>query len=262
MTPDAALAALQFHDGILIRPLRRGPLAHSWLVELAGERAVLRIDQPAAAAMGLDRAAEFAQLEAVAAAGLGPAPIMADPARGLLLRRHVEGEPWQAADLGQAANLDRAAALLRRVHSAQITAPALDLHAALERYARLAGPEARGLADTARRQLDSCRDPQSALVFCHNDPVADNFVAGSESAGPLWLIDWEYSGFNEFWFDLAVVLVHHELPVSLAARLLKAYFGRVPSAEEAQRLADWGDFYASLARLWGAALQRCSANHP
>ena len=262
MTPDAALGSLHVTSGTVIHSLRRSPLAHSWLVECSGERAVLRIDQPAAAAMGLDRAAEFARLEALAAAGLGPAPIAADPERGLLLRRHIEGRAWQAADLRSPANLERAAALLRRAHGVQIDAPPLDLNVAIELYARLAGAGATGLAETAVSQLARCRDPRAPQVFCHNDPVAANFVAGPGAAGQLWLIDWEYSGFNEFWFDLAVVLRHHELPAALAGTFLRAYFGRPAAAAEVQRLADWCTFYASLARLWVAALGTCSANHP
>lgn len=271
MTAAEALAQLATKCGVegatharLIQPLRHSSLADSWLVEWAGERAVLRIDQPAAAAMGLDRAAEFARLEAVAAVGLGPSPIAADPERGLLLRRHVEGSVWQTTDLHQAANLERIAGLLRQVHSAQIAAPVLDLGAAVSRYADLAGPGSAGLAETARSRLANCQDPRAPRVFCHNDPVAGNFVAGLDPGpGPspgqratdqLWLIDWEYSGFNEFWFDLAVVLGHHELSAPLAQGFLKAYFGRPPTAAEEQRLAGWGTFYVSLSRLWSAAL--------
>lgn len=262
MTPEAALAGLHVTGGTVIQPLRRSPLAHSWLVECAGERAVLRIDQPAAAAMGLERSAEFARLEAVAAAGLGPAPIAADPQRGLLLRRYVEGRVWQAAELWQPTTLERAAALLRRVHGVPVTAPALDLYAAIDRYARLAGPEASPLAAAAARQLARCRDPRAPLVFCHNDPVADNFVAAPGAVGQLWLIDWEYSGFNEFWFDLAVVLGHHELPAALAGGFLGAYLGRPAAPGEVQRLADWCTFYASLAGLWVAALEKYTTSHP
>lgn len=265
MTPEVALAALHIDDSRLIRALACSPLAQSWLVECAGERAVLRIDRPAAAAMGLDRAAEFAHLVAVASAGLGLPPIAADPVRGLLLRRHIEGRAWQAADLSQVAKLEEAAALLRRVHFAQIDAPALDLGAAVERYADLAGAGSTGLAEAARTRLERCRDPQAPLVFCHNDPVADNFVAGPgepEAAGQLWLIDWEYSGFNEFWFDLAVVVRHHELSSPLAGDFLEAYLGRPATEAEGQRLTDWCTFYSSLARLWAAALKTYSKNHP
>ncbi|MCB1597150.1 MAG: phosphotransferase family protein [Gammaproteobacteria bacterium] len=262
MRPETALAALHVTGGTVIRSLQLGPLAHSWLVEYGDERAVLRIDQPAAAAMGLDRAAEFARLAAVASVGLGPPPIAAEPAQGLLLRRHIEGRAWRATDLRSLAKLQRAAVLLRRVHGVQVTAGVLDLQAAVDRYARLAGPEASPLAAAAASQLARCRDPRAALVFCHNDPVADNFVAAPGSAGRLWLIDWEYSGFNEFWFDLAVVLGHHELPAARAGGFLGAYFGRPAAPAEVQRLADWCTFYASLARLWFAALERYSANHP
>lgn len=235
----------------LLQPLHLGPLAHSWLLEYGDEQAVLRIDQPAAAAMGLDRAAEFAQLAAVAAAGFGPAPIAVDAAQGLLLRPHVVGRAWQAADLGQAANLQRAAALLRRVHGAQIDAPPLDLQAAIDRYARLAGSSAADQAETCRVLLARCRDPRAPLVFCHNDPVAGNFVAAH---GTLSLIDWEYSGFNELWFDLAVVSGQHDLPAPLVHGLLEAYLWRPPTAADSETLARWVIFYRGLVSLWQSAL--------
>jgi thiamine kinase-like enzyme len=266
MSPEAALEFLCVAGGTVLHPLRHGPLADSWLVEVAGERAVLRIDQPAAAAMGLDRAAEFARLKVVAAAGLGPAPIAADPGRGLLLRRYIEGSVWQPGDLQQPARLAQAAILLRNAHSVAIERPSpdlvLDLAAAVERYAGLAGQEGARLAETTRHLLASCQDPGARRVFCHNDPVADNFVAGPGPAGRLWLIDWEYSGFNEFWFDLAVVVTHHALPPLLARDFLGAYLGHPPTGAELHRLAAWCSFYASFAELWFVTLAKYSANHP
>ena len=266
MTPEAALAFLRAKDAAVLHPLRHSPLADSWLVEVAGERAVLRIDQPAAAVMGLDRAAEFARLKAVAAAGLGPAPIAVDPGRGLLLRRHIEGSVWQPADLQQPAKLAQAAKLLCHAHSVDIESPspglALDLAAAVERYAGLAGQGGTMLAETTRHLLATCQDPGVRRVYCHNDPVADNFVAAPGPAGRLWLIDWEYSGFNEFWFDLAVVVAHHELPPALARDFLGAYLGRPPTAAELHRLAAWCSFYVKFAELWLMTLATYSANHP
>lgn len=239
----------------LLHPLQSSPLAHSWLVDLAGEQAVLRIDQPAAKAFGLDRSAEFARLGAIAAAGLGPPPIAVDAAQGLLLRPHVAGCAWQAADLGQAANLQRAAALLRRVHRVQLDAPPLDLQAAISRYARLAGPHAVAQAETCRALLARCQDPRAPLVFCHNDPVAGNFVMAPVTAsGALWLIDWEYSGFNEFWFDLAVVSGQHDLPEPGVRSLLEAYLQRPPTAADSETLARWVSFYRGLVSLWQGAL--------
>jgi aminoglycoside phosphotransferase (APT) family kinase protein len=241
----------------LLRPLHLGPLAHSWLLEYGDEQAVLRIDQPAAKALGLDRAAEFARLAAIAAAGLGPPPIAVDAAQGLLLRRHVAGRAWQAADLGQAANLQRAAALLRQVHALPIAAPPLDLQAAIDRYARLAGPNAAAQAATCRALLAACQDPRAPQVFCHNDPVAGNFVT---TPGALRLIDWEYSGFNEFWFDLAVVSGQHELPEPRVWGLLEAYLQRPPTAADCATLARWVAFYRALVSLWQGALPALPRN--
>lgn len=262
MTPtDALTRLLSGHTEAgamrtrLLQPLHLGPLAHSWLLEYGDQQAVLRIDQPAAKSLGLDRAAEFARLQAVAAAGLGPPPIAVDAAQGLLLRPHVAGCAWQAADLGQAANLQRAAALLRRVHRVQLDAPPLDLQAAISRYARLAGPHAVAQAETCRALLARCQDPRAPLVFCHNDPVAGNFVMAPVTAsGALWLIDWEYSGFNEFWFDLAVVSGQHDLPEPGVRSLLEAYLQRPPTAADSETLARWVSFYRGLVSLWQGAL--------
>lgn len=235
----------------LLRPLHLGPLAHSWLLEYGDREAVLRIDQPAAKPLGLDRAAEFARLEAIAAVGLGPVPIAMDAVQGLLLRPHVAGRAWQAGDLGQAANLQRAAALLRRVHTSRIDAPPLDLKAAIDRYARLAGPNAAVQAESCRVLLAGCQDPGAQQVFCHNDPVAGNFVT---APGSLWLIDWEYSGFNELWFDLAVVSGQHDLPAPLVRGLLEAYLQHPPTAADIELLARWVIFYRSLVSLWQSAV--------
>jgi thiamine kinase-like enzyme len=174
-----------------------------------------------------------------------------DAARGLLLRPHVAGCAWQAADLGEKANLQGAAALLRRVHAARIDAPPLELQAAISRYAQLAGPQAAAQAETCRALLARCQDPRALRVFCHNDPVAGNFVT---APGALWLIDWEYSGFNEFWFDLAVVSVQHALPEPRVRDLLEAYFQRPPTASDCTTLARWADFYRGLVSLWQNAL--------
>jgi thiamine kinase-like enzyme len=163
----------------------------------------------------------------------------------------VAGRAWQAADLGQAANLQRAAALLRQVHALQIAAPPLDLQAAIDRYARLAGPSAAVQAETCRAWLARCQDPRAPLVFCHNDPVAGNFVT---APGALCLIDWEYSGFNEFWFDLAVVSGQHALPEPRLRDLLEAYLQRPPTAADCEILARWATFYRSLVSLWQSAL--------
>ncbi|MBL8225634.1 MAG: hypothetical protein JNM50_09905, partial [Chromatiales bacterium] len=105
MTPAHALELLGRR--LRGRPvlLRDGPLAMSWRVQLPGEgMAVLRVDHGAAplsraTALGLDRALEYRLLGQLAPVGLAPAPLAADPGRGLLLRAWVPGPTWDERPL-------------------------------------------------------------------------------------------------------------------------------------------------------------------
>jgi thiamine kinase-like enzyme len=59
------------------------------------------------------------------------------------------------------------------------------------------------------------------LVFGHNDLLAANFI---DDGDRLWLVDWEYAGFNSPLFDLGGLASNSEMPPPLRERLLEAYF--------------------------------------
>jgi thiamine kinase-like enzyme len=61
------------------------------------------------------------------------------------------------------------------------------------------------------------------VVFGHNDLLAANFIDTGER---LWLIDWDYAGFNSPLFDLANLASNNGLTEEDEAWLLQNYFGR------------------------------------
>jgi len=67
-----------------------------------------------------------------------------------------------------------------------------------------------------------------SLVFGHNDLLAANFIDDGER---IWLIDWDYAGFNSPLFDLGGLASNSELSPTLEARLLELYFESEPSEE-------------------------------
>lgn len=222
-------------------------------VAVDGRQAVLRVDGPGAARLGLDRAAEVQVLAAVAAEGLGPACLASDPAAGTLLTEWLPGRALTGADLQDPANLGRAAHLLRRVHGIAVPGPVLALPAAVERYARAAGSDSRALAAATRAALAACLGGEAGpLRLCHNDPTPGNFIAGVD--GQLRLIDWEYAGLGYPAFDLAGLAAGAALDRSGDEVLLGAYLGRAPTALEFDRHGRWRDLVARLADLWGRAV--------
>lgn len=243
----AVLAGIPgFEAATVLGALSNGPTNASYRVERAGAHFVLRIDKPAAAELGLDRAAEHAALEALAAAGLAQAPVFFDAAAGVQLRPFITGRAWTPGDARRPGNLARLAQLLRELHALPPTGRRFDPLDAARRYAgQLGTPQAHRLLEAVAATFAGI--PPAPRVLCHNDPVCGNIL---DAGAGLQLIDWEYVGLGDPFFDLAVVVEHHGVASRLAHGFLAAYLGDQPGQEERARLAQQRRFYHGLLALW------------
>ena len=72
----------------------------------------------------------------------------------------------------------------------------------------------------------------------------------SDDGDRIWLVDWDYAGFNSPLFDLSNLTSNNEFPPELEDRLLESYFGAPPDAETRRRYRAMG--CASLLRetMW------------
>ena len=70
-------------------------------------------------------------------------------------------------------------------------------------------------------RLESAVGPVD-IVFGHNDLLAANFI---DDGDRIWLIDWEYAGFNSPLFDLGGLVSNNELDADAERWLLERYFG-------------------------------------
>jgi thiamine kinase-like enzyme len=232
----------------VVSMLSDGPTNTSYLVRRGEELCVLRLDKPLASELGLDRAAEHDIIETTSLAGIGGRPLHFDPDNGISLRQYLPGRPWLETDLQDAGNLKRLASRLRDLHALPPIGNSFEPGRAARRYAQHLGTaEARQFADTANLLLAELHYDQARECLCHNDLVAGNIVEGSDG---LFLIDWEYAGLGDPWFDLALVVEHHELDDGLQAGFVFAYLQREPREQEMKRLLAWRRFYRALLSLW------------
>ena len=87
---------------------------------------------------------------------------------------------------------------------------------------------------TSERMLRELNDALEALqeplpvVFGHNDLLPANFL---DDGDRLWLIDFEYAGFNTAMFDLAGAASNAGMTTADSAGLLAEYFGREPDQD-------------------------------
>src|SRR6185312_801774 len=72
------------------------------------------------------------------------------------------------------------------------------------------------------------------VVFGHNDLLAANFIDDGQR---LWLVDWDYAGFNSPLFDLGGLASNSELTPTATDDLLALYFGRQPDGDLRRRAA-------------------------
>lgn len=85
-------------------------------------------------------------------------------------------------------------------------------------------------------------------VSCHNDPLCENWI---KSENEYYLVDWEYAGMNDPYWDLADVSIEAGFGEEDDLLLLKCYLERIPTKEELLRFEANKVFLDFLWSLWG-----------
>jgi thiamine kinase-like enzyme len=194
---------------------------------------VLRVAGRETDLLGIDRVVEHAATRAAAAVGVGPRVVRFVEPEGWLVTEFVEGTIPPHERLREPAQLRRVAGAIRAFHegpaipgrfeSLEVVEAYRDT--ALARGATLpaAFEEAHELARAiASRRAGADRRP------CHNDLLNANFIDDGER---LRIVDWEYAGMGDPFFDLANFSVNHELDRDARATLLEAYAGEARNAD-------------------------------
>jgi thiamine kinase len=234
----------------IIRELSGGPASDSWLLEAGEKRFVARLDRPAARSLGLDRQAETRVLQTVATAGIGPELVWADEENGILVCNYIEGEALQSDDIHKPALLKELARTLKKLHQLPPVGPPFEPGAAAQRYAnKIDTSAASAMAECAGKLAARLYADTVRPALCHNDPVHTNII----HHGQLWLIDWEYAAVGDPYFDLAVVVQHHQLSAARKEVFLQAYFSSL-QPEQLDRLDAFCTLYDQLAGLWYLSL--------
>lgn len=215
---------------VTVAPLGGGITNVNFVVQDAGRRVVVRIgdDIPVHQIMRFN---ELAASRAAFAAGISPEVLHHEP--GVLVLDFIVGRTLAAADLRDDTMLDQALALVSRAHRDMprfLRGPALvfwvfqvirDYASTLTEGQSRHLPQLSGLLEQAAR-LEAAVG-QIDLVFGHNDLLPANFL---HDGARMWLIDWDYAGFNSPLFDLGGLAANNGLSEAQEARMLETYFDR------------------------------------
>ncbi len=257
---DAAVERLWPGRRATVTVLGGGITNHNFKIEVDGVAYVLRMGGAKTGLLGIDRAVEHAASLRAEEIGIGPPVADFVAAEGWLVTRFIEGRPIGVEEMRSPTTLPRVAEALRRLHSARAIPGRFDSFAVVDAYRDEA--EANGVhvpkefarAREVAERIRAARGPQP-LVPCHNDLLNANFL----DDGAIRIVDWEYAGMGDRFFDLANFSVNHEFGVEDDGRLVAAYFGVERGADLASvrlmrfmsdfREAMWGVLQSGISEL-------------
>jgi thiamine kinase-like enzyme len=242
-------------------PLEGGITNRNFRARLGGNDYVVRVHGANTGLLGIDRNSERLAVAAAAQLGIGPELIAAPP--GGLVTRFVPCASLSAAEV--AARIEEVAAALRRFHDAGPSLPsAFSVPALLAGYAEIVTARGRPLPDVYAETLTLAERVAGAMPAgerrpCHNDLLAGNIIHATADER-IMLVDWEYAGMGDPYFDLGNLAVNNELDGGAEERLLQAYLGRAPADGERAALklgrilsdareAGWGVVQAAVSEL-------------
>lgn len=200
---------------------------HNLKVSRADGTFVLRIAGKDTELLGIDRSVELEATRAAAAVGVGPDVVDFVEPEGWLVTRFVEGEIPRLERMREPATLRRVAVTLRAIHSGPPVRGRFNAFRIVEDYRTTAferGAEMPAAYVTARqiaRRIEHLRRAAPERP-CHNDLLNANFI---DDGHRLRIVDWEYAGMGDVFFDLANFSVNHGLDEEERDTLLEAYVG-------------------------------------
>jgi thiamine kinase-like enzyme len=215
-------------SSVIPEPLGGGITNTNFVVQDRGERFVVRIgdDIPV---HGVMRFNEIAAARAAHAVGISPEVVYS--AEGVFVMRFIEGKTLTEQDVCKPEYLERILSLIRACHNKipkYFKGPALvfwPFHVcrnyiltAREGNTRLMGllPRFEDMNEVLETIIGEIK-----LVFGHNDLLAANFIDDGER---LWLVDWDYAGYNTELFDLANLSSNNAFSTELDRMMLEGYY--------------------------------------
>jgi thiamine kinase-like enzyme len=246
-------------------PLSGGITNRNFLITLAGEadRYVIRLAGNDTHLLGISREVEHAATVAAAGVGVGPEVVAFTRPEGYLVTRFIVGTPVSMEQIHDPATLARVADSIRRIHGGPAIPGLFVPLRVVEAYRALAA--ARGVPDPAsweaayaagRRIERALLDAPLPLLPCHNDLLNANFIDDGER---IRIVDWEYAGMGDPFFDLGNFSINHELTPDEDAALLSAYDQTdVPDPARLARMALMRVVSDFREAMWGVLQQAIS----
>ena len=241
--------------GVDLEALGTGLLSETFRVARDGVAYTLKVAVERRPDLRVDLPWEARVLESAASAGFAPRLVYCDPDAAVLLTRWAEGRSWASPEAAAPANLERFAALLRRVHALAVPTPARQVTPLqwIKIYVNALSRRTSTSSDAALRRAAVARIealselPRTVGVVCHSDLHAMNVLQEDDS---LILLDWEYAHVTDPLWDVAGWCANNDFDAEVQRVLLASYLGQAPNLTQWQRFRLLLALYDYVCLLW------------
>jgi thiamine kinase-like enzyme len=241
LTPEAAIARISDWDGLDVsfEVLGGGITNHNYVVTVTGRpdlpwggKYVMRIPGQGTDTF-IDRDREHLNHIAAAEAGVTPPILHTLEPEMCTVVPFIEGETMHPEDLaGHRDRLGKVVDVMRTYHEKAVFSNEIDVFAMIREYMEMArGVDAPfpedidwmlDLGDQIEQAMQRHAPPPAA---CHNDLLSENFIL--DASGTMWVIDWEYGGMTDPYFDLGDFCVEHPLSDDEERFIISRYCGEM-----------------------------------
>ncbi|MEA2348238.1 MAG: hypothetical protein QOG62_2025 [Thermoleophilaceae bacterium] len=209
-------------------PLSGGITNRNYRATFGDREFVIRISGKDTMLLGIDRGAECEATVAAADAGVAPPVAAFLEDLSCLVTEFVQGRPAEPEEV-RGDLLAGVAHALRTIHGGTPIPGRFDAFDVVREYrstTQAKGGTVPGDWDEAWAAADrihvALSGPEHAPVPCHDDLLPANILRDGER---IWLVDWEYAGMGDRYFDLANLAVNNGFSNEDEEQLLALYWG-------------------------------------
>jgi len=259
---------------ITIQPLSGGLTNTNYKVTVGQKKYFLRIPGESTELLAINRENEYHNSKAAATTGVGPGVLYHLPEYNVMVLEFLDGQTMSKGALKTIGMPTRMAESIKRLHAGPRFMTDFNMFRLTEYYVDICNKMNIRMPDEYVERLREVTRIEKAFlthpvrtVPCNNDLLAENYIDDGVS---LRIIDYEYSGNNDPYFELGNTSQENEFNEDQISELCQVYFGQVDEAKLSRMklnmiMSDvgwtlWAAIQAKISKIdydfWGWAIQR------
>jgi thiamine kinase-like enzyme len=223
-----------------IEELTGGITNKNFKITVGGECFVLRLGGNETQFLGIDRRTEYECSRLASQIGIAPEPVAFLEPEGYILARFISGRGIPVEEIGAPGTIQRVVGSMRSYHALDYFPGSFSPFRVVEEYAQTARTFNVRLPDKMDWYLEKSGEIERVLYAreplqprpCHNDLLNGNFI---DDGTRIRILDWEYAGMGDIFFDLGNFAVQHEFNDEQDEILMRAYFGIPTDSQRARQ---------------------------